>query len=145
MVEVHKPELMKTRCIKVIYRKEEKVVTCGKVSKEYKFLEVYGVSFRIGLCKEHLEEFEKNKKIDQAKEDKRFEKTDFKCPECGEPVFKHYHVRHDLYPVYRWFWCPSKHDLYCGNCKHATDSHGDICGGFFCLNGSGWEPIEKEE
>lgn len=145
MVEVCKQELMKTRCMKIIYRKEDKILICGKVSKEYKFLEDKGLFFRISLCKEHLDEYEKNKKIEQEKEAKRFKKTDFKCPECGEPIFKHYHIRRGLYPEYRWFWCQNWHDLYCGNCEHGTDSHGDECTAFFCLNGSGWEPLKKEE
>jgi len=145
MVEIVKPELMKARCMKIIYRKDDKILICGKISSEHRILESNSIFFRLYLCEEHYDEFEKKEKEEKEKENKRFKKTDFKCPECGEPVFKHYHIRHGLHPEYRWFWCPNRHDLYCGNCEHGTDSHGDICGAFFCLNGSGWKPIKKEE
>ena len=144
-----KTEISITHCIKIIKRtsingKVEYVEICDKLTEGYKMLESNGLSFRLDLCKEHFEEFEKKEKEEKAKEDEIFKKTDFKGPECGEPVFNHYHIIHGLHPEYRWFWCRNWHNLYCNNCRHGLDSHGDECTAFFCLNGSGWEPIEKE-
>ena len=139
-----------TYCTKIITitkinGKTKYVDICGEIIEGYKMIESHGLFYRLDLCKKHFEEFDKKEKEEKTKENKRYEKTDFKCPECGKPVLKHYHIKHGLYPEYRWFWCPNWHELYCNNCKHATDSHGDLCGAFFCLKGSGWEPIEKEE
>ncbi len=146
--EVESNEVIKsfqTRCIKITNRtktnkKEEYIEICGKFKDGSRVLEAKGLFFRLDLCQKHLDEFEV-----KEKEGEDFEKTDFKCPECDGPIFRHYHIRRGIYPEYSWFWCPNYHELSCGNCKFGTDSHGDFCGAFFCLHNSGWEPINKDD
>ena len=140
---MHKVESDKARCIKTVYVLKDYIKICGRFATKSVIIKSHDISYKLDLCKECFEELEEKKKEEKEKVKKDYEKTDFKCPECGSPVFKHRHIKSGLYPEYRLFWCPNYCDLYCHNCKHGTDTHGDVCGAFFCLNGSGWEPFLK--
>lgn len=130
-----------TSCIKIKVINKKDVIVCEEQLYNSKIIINNGLFYKIDLCKEHYLEFEQKEKKKREIEKNSFEKTDFKCPECGKPVFKHRHVRHGLYPEYRWFWCPSFCDLECTNCGHSDGEH---CGASFCLNMSGWIPKIKE-
>jgi len=138
-----------TRCMKVVNRtkvneKEEHIEICGKFTEGHRILKAEGFVYRLDLCKEHVEEFEKKEEERKEKEKKDFIETDMICPHCGEKVFKHFH-KHDRYLgqtyEYRWFWCKNMCNLSCGNCNK-VDSHGDCCAEF-CNNKSSWEPEKK--
>lgn len=78
-------------------------------------------------------------KLSEVKKD--FEKTDYKCPECGEPVLKHFHRRdHPTTQTYEWYWyyCFNLCWLDCRNCRY-SNTHGE-CDLEFCMAHSGWKP-----
>ena len=149
--EVEPKEVKKSfqmRCVKVVNRtkvneKEEYVEICGKFSEGHRLLEAEGLIFRLDLCREHVEEFEKKEREKKEKEKKDFVETEMICPKCGEKVFKHFH-QHDQYPSqtyeWRWFWCKNMCDLDCGVCI-LLNSNGE-CEAFSCYNKSRWNPIK---
>jgi len=72
---------------------------------------------------------------------KDFEKTDYKCPECGEPIFKHFHRRdHISTQTYEWYcyYCFNLCWLDCRNCRY-RNTHGE-CDLDFCMNYNNWKP-----
>ena len=52
----------KTRCIKVVYEKDDFIKICGRFATVFITTESYGVSYRLGLCKECFDELERNEK-----------------------------------------------------------------------------------
>jgi len=76
-----------------------------------------------------------------SKVKKDFEKTDYKCPECGKPVFKHFHRKDNPYnQTYEYcsYYCFNECPLDCRNCRYCN-THGE-CDLNFCMNYSGWKP-----
>ena len=138
-----------TRCMKVVNKtivndKIDYIEICGKFIEGSRLISSHGLLFRLDLCEDHIKEYEKKEAEAEkkAKISKKFEKTDFKCPECGEPVFKYHHTTYGLYPEHRYFWCPNYCDLDCSNCINTDD---ESCIAFFCLHMSSWSPKKKEE
>lgn len=137
---VHKPE-SNIECVKTIHVKGDFVKICGRFSSKITVIEYNGIRYKLNLCGECFEELKKKELKELEKIEKNWQKTDFKCPECGSIIYKHYHI---ISRVYHWFWCPSFCVLDCRNCKHGTDTHGDVCDAFLCMDYSGWESIKKE-
>ena len=89
--EVIKTKSIKTRCIKVVYEKNNFVKICGRFATKFITIESYGISYKLDLCKECFKEFEK--KENEEEPDEFIKTSDLENVKYDEKLAKFYSKR----------------------------------------------------